>query len=176
MAFASYRIYIYFTTFTSLWGAALYGSYKSSYPNLKTPGLLLILWVAQFITDYLIQMFTLYVFQPYAFAKTYGPLTQQAGSQFQYPLYNSLGVATMCTVYSYVRWEAWQDRKEGLSRVEWGYDTWSKGLQRHVRTFAVIGFCVLNTLVFFTIPVAVLGHWGESRAELPIWLHEDWKA
>jgi hypothetical protein len=113
--------------------------------------LLAIVFVGEFAFDFVVENLAIRLTHGYAYAQTYGPLTLWAGSQFQFPLYESFLVAALGLLYTWMRLQA-VSSDDGLSPVERGFDRWSPALQSTVRTLAAIGFCCAATILIYHLP------------------------
>ena len=105
----------------------------------------------------------------YAFARTPRLLTLNAGSQFQFPLYEVVSVGLLGVLFTGLRLSA-IDSTDGLSYVERGWSRLPRALQQPARWFAVIGWCVLTLLVVYHLPFQFFGLTGDSPADLPSYM------
>ncbi|KAK6532109.1 hypothetical protein TWF694_003271 [Orbilia ellipsospora] len=165
-------VYMYFCCGSMILGGKVFDFIRKMNPRANTLGLLTILciWGFQFCLDFVIQIATLRYTSAYAFAKTYKPLTLFAGDRYQYPIYNSISVACLTTAFTYLGLIHRMELGARISLVERGYSEWPQTFHSTVRTLAIVGFCVLNTLLCFTIPLTMLGIFGDSIADLPSYM------
>ncbi|KAK6508820.1 hypothetical protein TWF481_003588 [Arthrobotrys musiformis] len=163
-------VYMYFCCGSVILSDKVSNYLRNRYPTVTTGQILAVTWVSQFLLDYASQAVTMRTSNAYAFAKTFGALTLHAGDRYQYPLYNSFSVATLTTILSFLTLRSGQEMGEWVSLAERGYSRWSPKLQSHVRTFAIIGYCVVNTLICFTIPLILFGISGDSYANIPSYM------
>ncbi|KAF3916604.1 hypothetical protein ABW20_dc0103582 [Dactylellina cionopaga] len=163
-------VYMYFCCGSRIIGDKLAKYLRNKSPTISKTETILAIWIFQFWLDFAMQIATLRLTGAYAFAKTYRPLTIFAGDRYQYPIYNSICVASLTTTFSFISLETRQELSELITPIEAGYSRWRQGLRGVVRTFAVVGFCVLTMLVCFTIPLTLLGIIGDSYAELPSYM------
>jgi len=162
-------MYVYFCAGVAIVGCPAYFALRSHWPRLSNVSLLAIVFVGQFVFDFVVENLAIRLTHGYAYAQTYGPLTLWAGSQFQFPLYESFLVASLGLLYTWMRLQA-VTSDDGLSPVERGLDRWSPALQSTVRTLAVIGFCCAATILIYHLPFNWLGIIGASKAHLPTYL------
>jgi hypothetical protein len=162
-------MYVYFCAGVAIPGCVAYRSMRSRWPGLSNVSLLSIIFVGDFVFDFVVENAAIRLTHGYSFAQTYGPLTICAGSQFQFPLYESFLVATLGLFYTWMRLQAMQSA-DGLSPVERGFGRWRSGLQPGVRTLAAIGFCSWATILIYHLPFNWLGIVGSSNAALPTYM------
>jgi Spirocyclase AveC-like len=162
-------MYVYFCAGVAIVGCSAYFALRSRWPHLSNVSLLTIVFVGEFVFDFVVENLAIRLTHGYAYAQTYGPLTLWAGSQFQFPLYESFLVAALGLFYTWMRLQAVQS-VDGRSPVERGFDRWRPGLQSAVRTLAVIGFCSAATILIYHLPFNWLGVIGASTANLPSYL------
>jgi len=162
-------MYVYFCAGVAIVGCPAYFALRSRLPRLSNVSLLAIVFVGEFVFDFVVENLAIRLTQGYGFAQTYGPLTLWAGSQYQFPLYESFLVATLGLLYTWMRIQA-VSSDDGLSPVERGFDRWRPALQAKVRTLAVIGFCCAATILIYHLPFNWLGVVGASKAHLPTYM------
>ena len=162
-------MYVYFCAGVAIVGCAAYFALRSRWPRLSNVSLLAIVFVGEFAFDFVVENLAIRLTHGYAYAQTYGPLTLWAGSQFQFPLYESFLVASLGLLYTWMRLQA-VSSADGLSPVERGFDRWRPAVQSTIRTFAVIGFCCAATILIYHLPFNWLGIIGGSKANLPTYL------
>ncbi len=162
-------MYVYFCAGVAIVGCPAYFALRSHWPRLSNVSVLAIVFVGEFAFDFVVENLAIRLTHGYAYAQTYGPLTLWAGSQFQFPLYESFLVATLGLLYTWMRLQA-VSSADGLSPVERGFDRWRPSLQSKVRTLAVIGFCCAATILIYHLPFNWLGIIGASKANLPTYL------
>lgn len=121
------------------------------------------------VFDFVLENCFIRVLHAYAFAKTPAELTLFDGSQYQFPLYESLFVAFLGVAFTALRLGAMDD-PEGLSLVERGAHRLRPALREPARWFAVIGFCVTCLFVLYHLPLNWLGVNGASLADLPSYM------
>jgi Spirocyclase AveC-like len=87
-----------------------------------------IVFVGEFAFDFAVENQAIRLMHGYAYGQTYGPLTVWAGGRFQFPLYDSLLVAALALLYTWMRLQALQSA-DGLSPLERGFERWHPALQ-----------------------------------------------
>jgi hypothetical protein len=162
-------MYVYFCAGVAIVGCPAYFALRSRWPRLSNVSLLAIVFVGEFAFDFVVENLAIRLTHGYAYARTYGPLTLWAGSQFQFPLYESFLVAALGLLYTWMRLQAVQS-SDGLSPVERGFDRWRPAFQPWVRTLGAIGFCCAATILIYHLPFNWLGIVGASTAHLPTYM------
>ena len=87
-----------------------------------------VIFVFEFLFDFIIENVVIRTTHAYAFAKTYEPLTLWAGEVYQFPIYESILVALVGCVFTWARMEA-EERPAGQSPIEVGAERWRPSLQ-----------------------------------------------
>ncbi|ORW23587.1 hypothetical protein AWC19_10945 [Mycobacterium palustre] len=161
-------MYVYFCAGVAIVGCPAYFALRSRWPRLSNVSLLAIVFVGEFVFDFVVENLAIRLTYGYAYAQTYGPLTLWAGSQFQFPLYEPFLVAALGLLYTWMRLQAIPCG--GRSPVERGFDRWSPAMQSTISTLAVIGFCCAATILIYHLPFNWLGIIGTSKAHLPTYM------
>ncbi|OCK85324.1 hypothetical protein K432DRAFT_439417, partial [Lepidopterella palustris CBS 459.81] len=172
-------MYVYFCAGVAIVGTLLHGFLRRKMPTLSNEAIFAIVWIDAFVFDFCVETTIISTTHAYAFAKTYGPLTIMKGQTHQFPLYESMFVATLGTLFTWMRVQAKQD-VDGLSPLERGYQRWNKGIGTRgwgsswlgatVRSFAVIGFCSAACVLCYHLPLNWFGVIGTCVADLPDYL------
>lgn len=162
-------MYVYFCAGVAIAATKLYNTLRERWPAMTNVSLFTIIFAAEFAFDLVVENVAIRLTHGYAYAQTYEPLTLWAGSQFQFPLYESFLVAALGLLYTWMRIQA-QESPDGLSPVERGFERWPSALQPAVRTMAVVGFCSAATILVYHLPFNWLGIVGHSMAVLPSYL------
>ncbi|KAF2811800.1 uncharacterized protein BDZ99DRAFT_560237 [Mytilinidion resinicola] len=175
-------MYVYFCAGVAIVGCKLHAALRALFgPSLNNEAIFALVWVDAFVSDFVVENAIISTTHAYAFAKTYGPLTLWAGRVSQFPVYESVFVATLGTLFTWMRVQA-GGCGEGLSPVERGYQRWRAGvgfrgrrygeswLPGMVRGFAVIGFCSAACVLCYHLPLNWLGVSGDCEADLPDYL------
>ncbi|BBW99636.1 spirocyclase AveC family protein [Mycolicibacterium moriokaense] len=87
----------------------------------------------------------------YAYPRTIGAFTLFAGSQYQFPVYESLFVTAYATGFTLLRMSAYDD-PGGLSFVERGIHRVRPRARFLVRQLALVGFCAFWAAVTYFLP------------------------
>jgi hypothetical protein len=162
-------MYTYFCAGIAIVGCALYVWLRSRFARLSIVTLLSLVFVAEFAFDFSMENLVIRLTHAYAYAQTYGPLTLWAGSQFQFPIYESFLVAALSLLFTWARLQAVQS-SDGLSPVERGYRRWPRALWPALRLLAVIGFCAAAIVCIYHLPLSWFNMMGESTADLPSYM------
>jgi len=162
-------MYVYFCAGVAIVGCPAYFALRSRWPGASNVSLLAVIFVGEFAFDFAVENLAIRLTHGYGYAQTYGPLTLWAGSQFQFPLYESFLVATLGLLCTWMRLQA-VTSVDGLSPVERGFERWNPALQSTVRTLAAIGFCCAATILIYHLPFNWLGIIGASHAHLPSYM------
>jgi hypothetical protein len=162
-------MYVYFCAGVAIVACRYAVPLRRRYPNMSNTTLFTGVWLAEFAFDFVVENTAIRLTHGYAYAQTYGPLTIWDGSVHQFPLYESILVATLGCLFTWMRMRAMED-PQGLSPVERGFERWRPGLQPAVRTFAVIGFCCVSIVLIYHLTFNWLGLVGTSYADLPSYL------
>ena len=142
---------------------------RRRWPSISKVTLFAGIFVFEFLFDFIVENVVIRTTHAYAFAKTYEPLTLWAGEVHQFPIYESILVAGVGCVFTWMRLEA-GDHPDGLSPIEGGLRFWRPSLQPWVRNFAVLGFCMVTLVFVYHLPFNWLGLIGNSMADLPSYL------
>ncbi|KAF2186201.1 hypothetical protein K469DRAFT_687205 [Zopfia rhizophila CBS 207.26] len=162
-------MYIYFCAGFGIIGCGFASHIRNQFPHLTNAGVFTIVWVIEFILDFIIENLAIRITHGYGFAKTYGPLTLFPGKVYQFPIYESVFVASLGCVFTAMRLKAYGS-PHGLSPIEKGYWNWPRRIQGLVRTFAIIGFCAAAVLMFYHLPLNWLGIIGDCHANMPSYM------
>lgn len=162
-------MYIYFCA-----GVAIVACHEAKRVRRRWPGmtkfrLFVCVFAFEFLFDFVVENLVIRTTHAYAFAKTYAPLTLWAGQVHQFPIYESILVASVGCVFTWARMEA-GERPAGQSPIEVGVERWRPALQPHVRNFGVLGFCMFTLVFVYHLPFNWLGLIGTSYAHLPSYL------
>ncbi len=150
-------------------GCQLYFWLRSRLPRWSLVSVLAMVFVAEFAFDFVMENTVIRLTHAYSYAQTYGPLTLWAGSQFQFPIYESFLVAALSLLFTWTRLQA-VESADGLSPVERGFDRWPHALQPWVRLLAVIGFCAAVIVCVYHLPLSWFNMMGSAMADLPSYM------
>jgi hypothetical protein len=162
-------MYTYFCIGVAIYGSRLILSLRRRYPGISNARCFGILFVLACVFDVVVENLVIRLGHGYAFARTPEALTINAGSQFQFPIYEMLSVATLGVLFTGLRLSA-VDSKDGLSYVERGFHRLRPGLQGPSRWLAIIGWCILTLFVVYHLPFQFFGMTGDSVADLPSYM------
>jgi hypothetical protein len=162
-------MYVYFCIGVAIAGCALVRWLRSRMPAISNVGALLWVWVGAFLFDFVVENGIIRLTQAYAFAKTAHGVTLWPGSLYQFPLYESVSVATLGTIFTALRLSA-IDSPDGVSFAERGFERFRPSLQATVRLVAIIGFSITTLFVVYHLPFNWLGVTGHSVARLPSYM------
>lgn len=161
-----------------LWGPPMYmyfgvalatvqlAVFRLSRSCLGLPAALLLAFGAAFLFDFLAESAIIHFTEAYAWPYTVGAFTVWPGSQFQFPLYESLLVAFYASLYS---WLAGSKQNDGLSFIERGLFELPVHLRSVARLSAATGFAALCTAIYFGGFYA-FSQFADIRVELPSYL------
>lgn len=162
-------MYVYFCAGVAMMSAPMVTWLRRRNPAITTVTVFAAVWLFDFVFDFVVENAIIRLTNGYAYAQTFAPLTLWSGEIHQFPVYESILVASLGCVYTWMRIMARED-PEGLCPAERGFERWSPALQPWVRTFAVIGLCSAATLLVYHLPFNWLGLAGGSVAHLPSYL------
>ncbi|CAG9988758.1 unnamed protein product [Clonostachys byssicola] len=160
-------MYVYFCAGFGIVGSKMAMPLRARFSQLSNAGILTIVWCIEFVLDFIIENLAIRITHGYGFAKTYRPLTLFPGKVYQFPIYESIFVASLGCVFTAMRLKAFEN---GRSPVEAGYEHWHPRLQDAVRTFAVIGFSAGAVVMFYHLPLNWLGVIGDCHADMPSYM------
>ena len=162
-------MYVYFCAGLGTVGVALARRLRARNPRISTASVLAVMWIGDFIFDFVVENTIIRTTDAYAFAQTQHGLTLWPGSQYQFPIYESILVAFVSVAFTAVRLSA-LDAEDGLSFIERGVEAFPARLHLPLRALSAIGFCAAVLIVFYHLPFNWLGMGGGSMAELPSYL------
>lgn len=162
-------MYIYFCAGLGLIGAALANKLRLRRPTMSIAGVLAVIWIGDFIFDFVLENLIIRTTQAYAFARTPPELTLFAGSQFQFPIYESFLVAFVACAFTRLRMSAMDD-PHGLSFIERGTLDLPVALRQPMRCLAAIGFSATVLVLVYHLPFNWIGLGGTSTIDLPSYM------
>ncbi|KAM5346078.1 hypothetical protein ACJ41O_009083 [Fusarium nematophilum] len=160
-------MYVYFCAGFGILGTKMATQLRRRLPQLTNAGLFTMVWCIEFVLDFIIENSAIRITHGYGYAKTYRPLTLFPEKVYQFPIYESIFVASLGCIFTAMRMKALET---GRSPVEAGYENWPARLQNAVRTFSVIGFCAASVLVLYHLPLNWLGVIGDCHANMPSYM------
>jgi len=162
-------MYTYFCIGVAIYGCRLILRWRERYPGISNARALGGVFVLACIFDVVVENLVIRLGHGYAFARTPASLTINAGSQFQFPIYEMVSVAILGVLFTGLRLSA-VDSPDGLSYVERGFQRLRPGLQAPVRWLAIIGWCITTLFVVYHLPFQFFGMTGDSMADLPSYM------
>lgn len=115
-------------------------------PRLGLSGAALLAFTAAFAFDLVAESAIIQLTHAYAWPYTIGALSLWVGTQYQFPLYESLLVAIYASLYSAL---IYSGRGARLPWIERGSEVFSGVVQLLIRLFAATGFAALCTAIYF---------------------------
>lgn len=167
-----------------LWGTPMYTYYcigvafvgvwavkklRARYGSITNAAALSVVFVGAFVFDFISENLIIRIDQAYAYAKTPGALTIDAGSLYQFPIYESVCVAALGVFFTMLRLSA-HDSPDGLSWPERGAARLPARMQGPARWFAVIGAAMAALILIYHLPFNWFGMTGDSIAPLPSYM------
>jgi hypothetical protein len=162
-------MYVYFCAGVAIVACVYARKLRDRYPGLSYVTLFSLIWLGEFLFDLVVEVAIMHATNAYAFTRTWHLLTLWPGSVHQFPLTESIFVANLGCLYTWMRMAALDDPR-GLSPIERGFERWPARLQGPVRTLAVIGFCSAATILVYHLPTNWVGLAGDSFANLPSYM------
>ena len=162
-------MYVYFCIGVALAGCAIVKRLRARYPQISNVAALGVVFGLACVFDFIVENAIIHTTQAYAFSRTPSSVTVWAGKLYQFPLYETLCVGALGTIFTALRLSA-IDSPDGISFLETGFQRFRPGLREPVRVLAVIGFAITMLVVVYHIPVNWLGTNGNSIAHLPSYM------
>ena len=127
---------------------------------------LLLAFVAAFAFDFIAESAIIRYSHAYAWPYTVGAWSVWAGTQFQFPLYESLLVAVYASLYSVL---LHSERGQKMAWIERGSEVFSGPWKGVVRLFAATGFAALCTAIYFG-GFYLFSQFADSQVTMPAYL------
>lgn len=162
-------MYTYFCIGVAVYGCRLILRMRAKNPAISNARAFGTVFALACVFDIVVENLVIRLGHGYAFARTPSALTIDAGSQFQFPLYETFCVAMLGVLFTGLRLSA-VDSPDGLSYVERGFHRLRPALQGPARWFAVIGWAITTLFVVYHLPFQFFGLTGNSVADLPSYL------
>jgi Spirocyclase AveC-like len=105
----------------------------------------------------------------YAYPRTWEALTLWPGSEYQFPVYESVFVAIYAVGFTALRMSA-RDSSDGLSFVERGIHRIRASARTPVRLLAVIGFCAVWAALAYFVPWSWMSNNPDSLVDPPSYM------
>ena len=141
---------------------------RSVLPRLSFMGHLALFFAFLVAVDLLIEVMFCHT-ELFAYAGTYHPLTLWAGQPYQFPVYESTGIASVCTGFTLLRYsrddqgQSWAER--GVIRLR------IPAPARTAASFlALLGFAHIMTFIVFFLPYTWFALKADSFPKLPSYL------
>lgn len=127
-------------------------------------------WIAAFVTAFLFDLAVepsiINFAEGYSWPYTVGALSLWSGTQFQFPLYESLFVAIYGSLYTLLMRS---ERDRGISFIERGVERLPSALRLPTRLLAVTGYASIATMIYFGGFYA-FSQFADSRVAQPSYL------
>jgi len=162
-------MYTYFCIGVAIYGCKLILRWREKNPALTNARAFGRIFALACVFDVVVENLVIRLGHGYAFARTPSSLTINAGSQFQFPIYEMVSVALLGVLFTGLRLSA-VDSPDRLSYVERGCHRLRPGLQEPARWLAIIGWCVTTLFVVYHLPFQFFGLTGNSFADLPSYM------
>lgn len=162
-------MYTYFCIGVAIYGCKLIRGWREKHPRISDARCFAQLFGLAVVFDVVMENLVIRLGHGYAFAKTPSALTINAGSQFQWPIYECVCVGLLGVLFTGLRLSA-QDSPDGLAYVERGVHRLPAPLQEPAKWFAVLGWSVLTLFVVYHLPFQFFGLTGDSIADLPSYM------
>lgn len=162
-------MYVYFCAALGFVNTLAARSLRRRFPTMPVQGIFAILWVGDFVFDFVVENTIIRTTEAYAFVQTNAALTLWDGERYQYPIYESVLVAFVAMAFTWARWTC-DDDPDGLSAIERGVNDLPARLRLPTRALAAIGFCALVLMLSYHLPFNWISVGGSSFADLPSYL------
>jgi hypothetical protein len=162
-------MYTYFCIGVAFAGLALIKRLRARNPEISNARALATVFGCAFVFDFVVENIFIRIDHGYAFAKTASLLTIDDGSQYQFPIYESVFVALLGVLFTSLRLSA-HDSTDGVSYVEGGVRRFKPRYREPLSWFAVIGFSMTCLFIVYHLPLNWLGVTGNSIADLPSYM------
>lgn len=142
-------------------------------PRIGAAGAWALAFATAFVFDMVVEPSIIYFAEGYSWPYTVGALSLFAGTQYQFPLYESLLVAIYGSLYTLLMRS---ERDQGQTFIERGVDRLPNGLRLPARLMAVTGYASIATMIYFGGFYA-FSQFADSRVEQPPYLmyaDENW--
>lgn len=162
-------MYAYYCIGVAIVGVAVVNRLRERRPQISNPAALGVVFVAALAFDFVTENLIIRLSHGYSFAQTPGSLTFWSGSQYQFPIYESIFVATLGAYFTYLRLSG-QDSPDGRSWAERGLARVPPALRGPAGWFAVIGASMAALILIYHLGFNWLGLTGDSSADLPSYM------
>lgn len=135
-------------------------------PRLGLLAGLLLAFAVAFAFDFIAESVIIRYSHAYAWPYTVGAWSVWAGTQFQFPLYESLLVAVYASLYSVL---LHSERGQEMAWIERGSEALSGLLKGVIRLFSATGFAALCTAIYFG-GFSLFSQFADSQVAMPAYL------
>jgi len=162
-------MYVYFCCGLGALGLGVRARLLRRWPQLSPTVVLALMWSFFFAFDLVVENLIIRTSEAYSFVRTEGALTLWAGSQFQFPLYESFLVACVAMAFASIGLSAERDsgRQSFIERGTENLPPWSR---LPVRLLAATGYTAAVLMICYHMPFNWLSLGGSSVADLPSYL------
>ncbi|MCK9248166.1 MAG: spirocyclase AveC family protein [Solirubrobacteraceae bacterium] len=154
--------YTYYCITVAMVACAVIQRRRAINPALSNAKCYMTVFAGAFVFDFILENFLIRVEHSYAYAQTPASLTLWAGTHYQFPIYESVLVASLGVAFTALRLSA-IDHPKGLSFPERGLHRLPARLQGPASWLSVIGFCFVCLLFIYHVPFQILGLIGDSN-------------
>jgi hypothetical protein len=162
-------MYTYFCIGVAVAGCAYITRLRVKRPGISNAAAMGRVFGYACVFDIVVENLVIRLGHGYAFVKTPSAITLDAGSQFQFPLYETFTVALLGVFFTGLRLSA-IDSPDGLSYVERGAQRLRPALRQPARWLAVMGWAITTLFVVYHLPFQFFGLNGDSVADLPSYM------
>ncbi len=134
--------------------------------HMGAVGAALLAFTAAFVFDLVAESAIIQLTHAYAWPYTVGGLSLWVGTQFQFPLYESLLVAIYASMYSAL---IYSGRGKKLPWIERGSEAFAGPVKLLIRLFAATGFAALCTAIYFG-GFYLFSQFSDSQVVMPAYL------
>lgn len=162
-------MYTYYCIGVAFVGTAIVRRLRARRPDISNAAALAVVFAGAFVFDFISENLIIRLDHGYSFVNTPAGLTLWDGSQYQFPIYESVFVASLGVFFTYLRLSG-MDSPDGRSWPERGVHRLPPRLQGPASWFAVIGASMAALFLIYHLPFNWLGMIGDSAAELPSYM------
>ena len=162
-------MYTYFCIGVAFVGVYVVKRLRARWPEISNAAALAVVFAGAFVFDFVVENLIVRLDHAYAFAQTPAAITLWDGSQYQFPIYESLCVGALGVFFTYLRLSA-HDSPDGLSWPERGLHRLPERWRGPASWFAVIGAAMAALILIYHLPFNWFGLIGDSHADLPSYM------
>jgi Spirocyclase AveC-like len=164
-----FPMYVYFGITASLAGCAVIRFLRKQSPDITNARAFFLTYIIFCVGDFILENTIIRTTDAYMFIETYGPLTVFAGTDHQFPLYESFCAAAVSLAFTMLRQSALDD-PNGVSFVERGAMSLPHIWQIPIRLLAVVGATGVFFICLYHIPFNWLSIIGDSVIAPPSYM------